>query len=178
MKRGGVKISNFPADFFLTCIFFYHSLLLWDVHLNAFPLRLCIHKKDAALVKGLSFSTEFAAVAPYSVSDLQPRHVVKFVVNFEEFLAICLLPKHSADTQMRCRWDQMCAYDSCTNKVVGKLAQFHRNQTTSRAATVLQRTSSCSSSSATWTDHPIRKKCEREKDSVHWSVQVTACIRP
>lgn len=64
---------------------------------------MCIHKKDAALVKGLSFSTEFAAVAPYSVSDLQPRHVVKFVVNFEEFLAICLLPKHSADTQMRCR---------------------------------------------------------------------------
>lgn len=121
-KEEGWKSATFLLFFFFHLYYFYHSLLLWDLHLKAFPLRTCIHKKDAALVKGLSFSTEFAAVAPYSVSDLQPCHVVKFVVNFEEFLAICLLPKHSADTQMRCRWDQMCAYDSCTNEVVGKLA--------------------------------------------------------
>jgi len=47
----------------------------------------------------VSISVEFVAVA----LDLHPCHTVKFVVNFEEFLAVCLFPKHSADAQMRCR---------------------------------------------------------------------------
>jgi len=53
------------------------------------------------VVKGLNFSTEFVAVAFSNVADLQPCHTEKFVVNFEEFLSICLFPKHSADTRMR-----------------------------------------------------------------------------
>lgn len=73
------------------------------VHLNAFLLRTAVCKKDSAEAKGLNLSAEFVAVASSNVPDLQPRHVVKFVVNFEEFLAICLFPKHSADTRMRRR---------------------------------------------------------------------------
>lgn len=57
------------------------------------------------MVKGLDFSTEFVAVASSNVPDLQPCHTAKSVVNFEEFLAICLFPKHSAGSRMRCRRD-------------------------------------------------------------------------
>lgn len=57
------------------------------------------------MVKGLDFSTEFVAVASSNVPDLQPCHIAKSVVNFEEFLAICLFPKHSAGSRMRCRRD-------------------------------------------------------------------------
>lgn len=73
------------------------------MHLNAFLLRATICKGDSAVVKGLNFSTEFVVVASSNVPDLQTCHVAKFVGNFEEFLAICLFPKHSADIWMRRR---------------------------------------------------------------------------
>lgn len=63
------------------------------MHLNAFILRKIICKKDCVVVLIL---VEFVVIAPSNVPDLQCWHIVKSVVNFEEFLAICLFSKHSA----------------------------------------------------------------------------------
>lgn len=97
LKTGGVKIR-----FFFFSLHTVFTILYPFVYLNAFLLRTTICEMDSAVVKALNFSREFAVS---DVPDLQPCHIAKFVVNFEEFLAICLFPKHSADARVRHRWD-------------------------------------------------------------------------
>lgn len=93
----------FAADFSVSLVLFLPFFTPLGSAFKCFSFENPCLLRGILQCKRVFILVYFVAVASSNVPDLQPCHFAKFAVNFEGFLAICLFPKHSADTGVRRR---------------------------------------------------------------------------